>query len=88
MKIDIQAAIAELFGVCMDVTATNRYEAHMAYAGNTSGVYVRIMEETWAVFSEHVYLDGLMGDGDPEAADKVRVMTDRVAEFLIDEETA
>jgi hypothetical protein len=88
MKIDIQAAIAELFGVCMDVTATNRYEAHMAYAGNTSGVYVRVMECEAAVFSEHVYLDGLMGDGDPDSADKISAMTDRVAEFLIEEEAA
>jgi hypothetical protein len=88
MKIDIQAAIAELFGVCMDVTDTKRYEAHMAYAGNTSGVYVRVMEGEAALFSEHVYINGLMGDGDPEAADKIRAMTDRVAEFLIEEEAA
>jgi hypothetical protein len=88
MKIDIQAAIAELFGVCLDVTATKRYEAHMAYAGNTSGVYVRVMEGEAAVFSEHVYINGLMGDGDPEAAEKIRAMTDRVAEFLIEERAA
>lgn len=83
MNNDIQKAIFDLFCICHDVTHAGQYEAHLSYAGNTNGIYVRVYQGDRAVFDQHYYLGGLTGEGDPDLLDKLRALSDRVSEFLL-----
>ena len=77
----IQKSVFDLFCLCCDITQAGRYQAHMEYAGNTNGLYVRAytVKTGEQLLSERVYLDGLPGDSEADVLEKLKGITAQVA---------
>ena len=81
MSADIQKAVFDLFCLCVDITQAGRFEVHIAYAGNTNGVYVRAynVKTKEQLLNLRVYLDGLPGESEADVLEHLRSFTASVA---------
>ncbi len=81
MNADIQKAVFDLFCLCSDINRAGRYQAHMDYAGNTSGIYVRAYDAKTGeqLLNLRAYLDGLPGESEADVLEHLRSITASVA---------
>lgn len=81
MTTEIKQAVFDLFCLCVDITQAGRFEVHMDYAGNTSGIYVRAYDAKTGeqLLNLRAYLDGLPGESEADVLEKLRSITASVA---------
>lgn len=81
MNQDIQKSVFDLFCLCCDITQAGRYQAHMEYAGNTNGLYVRAYDAKTGeqLLNRRAYLDGLAGESEADVLETLRGITASVA---------
>jgi len=81
MTTEIQQAVFDLFCLCSDINRAGRYQAHMDYAGNTNGLYVRAYNAKTGeqLLNRRTYLDGLPGESESDVLETLHGITASVA---------
>lgn len=91
MNEDIRNALLDLFSVCLDVTGSGRWHAHMDYSAHVDCVTVYVLpaatnyrsSERDHRINEDVYICRNLGGSDEQIVANLTALTDRVSEFLL-----